>query len=51
MRANCAHRLDVACAYLRCVHLFLYYGCTQCRDEVELLARDAVWLQRPDHSI
>ncbi|KAJ1445236.1 hypothetical protein M885DRAFT_550593 [Pelagophyceae sp. CCMP2097] len=48
LRDDAKHRFDVAAAYLRRVHLFLYYGALQCRDEVELLTKDAVWLTRRD---
>jgi len=45
-RKNALARLDVACAYLRRVHLFLYYSATQCRSEIDLLARDAPFFTR-----
>ena len=48
LRGDNAARLDVCAAYLRRVHLHLYYGGARCRDEVDLLTRDAAWLTRPD---
>jgi len=39
-------RLDVAAAYLRRVHYFLYYSATFFRDELELLKTDTVWYTR-----
>ena len=50
LKADNAARLDVCAAYLRRVHLHLYYGGARCRDEVDLLTRDAAWLTRPDQA-
>ncbi|KAH8086086.1 hypothetical protein JL720_7286 [Aureococcus anophagefferens] len=47
LRADNGACLDVAAAYLRRVHLVLYYGATRCKDEIDLLTRDVAWLTRP----
>lgn len=45
--SSATEKFDALAAYLRRVHLFLYYSGTQCT-EVEMLTRDAPWLTRSD---
>ena len=48
LKGDNAARLDVCAAYLRRVHLHPVLRGARCRDEVDLLTRDAAWLTRPD---
>lgn len=46
-----ARRFDVCAAYLRRVHLLLYYSATQCNSELELLTREVPWYTRRDKAL